>query len=509
MDEASVACRSRFGADLIYFNPTKPGGKFHFRFYFICDAATYACLRIRVHTPNKSDLGDPTLEGTLTFEEYIPADANQNLAGLKTTGLYDDDELQTEIDSNNKPGLLVSLVLDMCKPYFHTGRVVNMDNYYTSPEVAYCLVKNNLYMRGTCRTNRKGFPVGVVFSKSDAGKLERGETKVMMDHGKGITAYGWLDGNPVHFLTTADGNSMATVYRRIGREKKNVPAPIAVKKYNKGMQAVDRHDQLRKTFSLAERHGFKKYYVKMALGIMDMVLVNSWIHYKLVNPEKCKESGARFDFVNTLTDQLLYTNWQEDNSFQDSGGEKLFESLCDSMADNTAKTSNCNVEDEDILNLENDYCRPCSNTNTCVPVAVQPLLASKRSKRKGLDCQICRFEGSTGTIGSVVICLKHRIRCCTKTRGRMDLKKLDGSEMEDYSWRSPQASMTCWEKAHRFYIPRGLFKDDVDPLKVSDIIPEKVDILKFQCVRVTSDLNERKRKALGQTSRRGRKKQKK
>ena len=30
LNEASVASRSRYGGDVIFFNPTKSGGKFHF-----------------------------------------------------------------------------------------------------------------------------------------------------------------------------------------------------------------------------------------------------------------------------------------------------------------------------------------------------------------------------------------------------------------------------------------------------------------------------------------------
>ena len=60
-------------------------------------------------------------------------------------------------------------------------------------------------------------------------------------------------GNPVHFLTTADGTSTSAVNRRVGRERISVRAPIGIKNYNKGMQAVDRHDQLRERFSFKNR----------------------------------------------------------------------------------------------------------------------------------------------------------------------------------------------------------------------------------------------------------------
>ena len=58
LDEASVASRSSYGRDIIYYNPTKPTGKYHFRFYLLCCSDSFACIRIRIHTGNNSDAGD-------------------------------------------------------------------------------------------------------------------------------------------------------------------------------------------------------------------------------------------------------------------------------------------------------------------------------------------------------------------------------------------------------------------------------------------------------------------
>jgi hypothetical protein len=85
-----------------------------------------------------------------------------------------------------------------------------------------------------------------------------------------------------------------------------------IKNYNPGMQAVDRHDQLRAKFSLSKRHLFKKYYVKLALGLMDMAIVNANIPWKLVNPQLCdsQNENSRHDFfINTLAEQLIGTRW--------------------------------------------------------------------------------------------------------------------------------------------------------------------------------------------------------
>ena len=58
LDESSVSSRSSYGCNLIFYNSTKPCGKYHFRFYLVCETDTYACLRFRVHTKKGSDEGD-------------------------------------------------------------------------------------------------------------------------------------------------------------------------------------------------------------------------------------------------------------------------------------------------------------------------------------------------------------------------------------------------------------------------------------------------------------------
>jgi hypothetical protein len=58
LDEASVSCRSKFGDFSIFFNPTKPGGKFHFRFYLLCCASSFACVRLQMHTRYMCDAAD-------------------------------------------------------------------------------------------------------------------------------------------------------------------------------------------------------------------------------------------------------------------------------------------------------------------------------------------------------------------------------------------------------------------------------------------------------------------
>ena len=146
----------------------------------------------------------------------------------------------------------VKLILDMARPCFNTGRVLNMDNYYTSVHAFAELPKNGMFARGTCRPNRKHFPEVVTFTKAEAKAVGRGIVKVASNRKHAMVAMGWVDGNPVHLLTTADGTKGSAVKRRIGSQVQTVQAPLAVRRFNHGMQGVGRFDQLVSLFSLAK-----------------------------------------------------------------------------------------------------------------------------------------------------------------------------------------------------------------------------------------------------------------
>jgi hypothetical protein len=130
----------------------------------------------------------------------------------------------------------------------------------------------------------------------------------------------------------------------------------------------------------------------------------------------------------------------------------------------------------------------------CSPIAVQHLMEN-RNQRMGFGCQVCTFEGrGRGTTRNVVVCATHRLRLCTVSQPTKQLLQekgpKEGEEMIDYSWRAPNTEWTCWEKAHKFYIPQGLFRNMVPKLNGSNV--------SFQCAVVSSQLYNAKRLALGE-----------
>jgi hypothetical protein len=119
LDEATMACFSRYARKLISFNPVKPTGKFHFKFYMHCCAYTNSVLKIRIHTRDGSDNdGNPEVE-----------------EGMIST--------------------LDLLVLGMCSSLYRIFSTVNIENYYMSTTCAANLRKNGVLCQGTIRSSRK------------------------------------------------------------------------------------------------------------------------------------------------------------------------------------------------------------------------------------------------------------------------------------------------------------------------------------------------------------------
>ncbi len=255
------------------------------------------------------------------------------------------------------------------------------------------------------------------------------------------------------------------------------------------MQAVDRHDQLRNTFSLASRHDFKKYYVKIILGLIDMALVNAYIHYKLVNAENCKKDSARYEFMDSSGDALLTTDWDNfANSESGISNDSIFEAILQQGQPFQKGHSTCTIPKKGQASGAQNFER---SNQGCVPYSYTEFM-KKRSQKNGFACQVCKFEERGLKLISVAICTKHCLRLCTRSHERKTIFKSDGEEISDYSWMAPDDSMSCWEKAHSFYIPKGLFVLAGTCQEWSS--NEK---LKFVNVAVSSECYKAKRRAFG------------
>jgi hypothetical protein len=126
-----------------------------------------------------------------------------------------------------------ALTLEMCKPLFGTGCVVNMDNYYMK------LRANGVLCHGTIRLSRKFVPKSILFTPTEVRLLPRGTQHCVVNKEHQMLAIRWIDNKAVHFILTVDTTDTVTVTRRVGNKKVDVPAPVAIKNYNQFMGGVD------------------------------------------------------------------------------------------------------------------------------------------------------------------------------------------------------------------------------------------------------------------------------
>ncbi|GMF44198.1 unnamed protein product [Phytophthora fragariaefolia] len=98
---------------------------------------------------------------------------------------------------------------------------------------------------------------------------------------------------------------LGRVARQVGAAQEEVPCPRVVTDYHALMGGVDVHDQLRlQRYSLQPALRFKKYYKSLALGLIDLVIVNNYVVHKAYYQNKQSRHLSHFKFMKKLHLQL-------------------------------------------------------------------------------------------------------------------------------------------------------------------------------------------------------------
>ena len=71
------------------------------------------------------------------------------------------------MESETNTGLCSGVVLDLMSGLDAGGFYFLTDNYYASPQLSLTLYKKGVNKYGTARTNRKGFPKGLIKTKKE------------------------------------------------------------------------------------------------------------------------------------------------------------------------------------------------------------------------------------------------------------------------------------------------------------------------------------------------------
>ena len=527
LDETCVAIRSQWARAMTFYNPHKPKGKHHLKFYTLCENSHWCALEIKMCHRFKKDettveestakdvlkesqssdyvSGENSLDeiesiGSDVEEEddYDETSDNYSITSLDDEDVEDQFIATLEITDENIPSpnndnskekerqsqcesvaqKTVQTVTSLCKNYSGSGRVINMDNLYSSPLVFIKLKEMSLYARGTVRLNRKYLPRFIQYKKKDMKKLDRGSYEFAVNKDYNMSMHCWHDKNPVHVLSTADSTQVEEVSRRSGRNKIVVKCPSTIKNYNKNMQAVDQFNKLMSLFSLAQAHSFTKYYKKIAMVLMDFVLVNSYLHYKLWMNDKNKNSArkpkvTRLQYMANLIDALIETDWadyarryENMKSERSSGKKRKSINEVDHEAEDDHYFNDTNFE------LATPTLPPFQDYNICQAVSfdskgnVFEVKKGEKYKSK-FFCKVCQFEGRGNVRKGTVFCSNHGLSLCQKIQGHPKEKeiftvrceKINTKNINRWDWLSPnQNEWSCWQKAHNYYIPQGLFK---------------------------------------------------
>lgn len=400
VDESSIACRSKYGRHLIVYNSSKPTGKFHFKIYACCCATTWLMTGFRLHCASGME---DRLDGVLSESQSRAFESRL--------------QYSSEIRKH---------VLEVTRPLHGSKRIVNTDNFYTSVTLLLSLREVGLYGRGTIRENSKHFPKAHMFHKK--ANEPRGSFMQGVSASGKIVAASWMDGNAVNIISNADSSGQVEVSRLIGKDPVMFPAPKCIAEYNQHMQGVDRLDQLRAKYSLADGHSFKKWHKKLALAFIDIARCNAYITRSLTTSDKPGTRNAHRDFMVELSAELISGRWRE--LVQDDG---MF--FADSPSGSLPQQSS--PRPSPVL--------PSPTAPSCDFVLSSTQFPTASRGKRG--CRVCIFEGRYETV-KTNYCLKHNVCLCTDTYP---------TKPSLISVVCPHQEWSCWRKYHEFYLPCGLF----------------------------------------------------
>ena len=416
LDEASVACRSKFGRGLIVFKPKKPTGKYHFKLYVISCASSWIAINYRLHCD--TDMLT-RLDGVVETDEA--ASLHQETA--------DTTNKRTNVSETRRN------VLEVIRPLYGSKRIVNCDNYYTSVQLLESMKLKGVYGRGTIKRNSAHFPAHVLLP--DPSKRVRGDTSWGVDEKNKILAVSWCDGNIVNMISNADASEMGCVTRTVKQQSVEIPAPTCIKEYNQYMQGVDRLDQLRSRFSISDGHSFKKWHLKLAMAIIDIARLNAFMTRKLVMGADESDRDPHRTFVLQLIRELNFGAWE----MAPSDAELVY---TDNIQTPTTPTMipQSRVPPRSVPSTE----------NVCKCIASKQVFQSRKKRR----CVICRWEGRPYPTQVTDYCTTHKVCLCKNVYGSDPLPHL-----------CQETELTCWQKFHRFYFPAGLYSDKGNLKKTS------------------------------------------
>jgi hypothetical protein len=139
--------------------------------------------------------------------------------------------------------LAQGVVLNLMDGLENEGRMVVMDNYFTSIELFQKLHVRGIYATGTVRSNQIGLPK-ILADISTLNSSQQGSLEWRMHDSQTIAGVAWRDKKTVHLLSTharpvvVEGEERPTVPRCNGAVRETVPISSVHLEYTTHMRGV-------------------------------------------------------------------------------------------------------------------------------------------------------------------------------------------------------------------------------------------------------------------------------
>lgn len=248
----------------------------------------YPCRELSI------DEGMVLWRGRLHFRQYIQG--KRHKYGIKIYSLCEPDGLCVRFTVySGKGGELggkghaSKVVKYLMRGMLGVGHSLFMDNYYISYPLASDLLSEKTYCTGTMRSDRKHVPLDL-----KTARLARGEKAER--YANGVLIGKWCDKRQVLYLSTEFENDWAISNNRYNQPRQK---PLPIVQYNAHMKGVDRNDQLMSYYAF--EHKSIRWYKKIFVHFLQMLLVNSFKLYLQTNPRK----RSLYHFRLSIIDMLL------------------------------------------------------------------------------------------------------------------------------------------------------------------------------------------------------------
>lgn len=191
--------------------------------------------------------------------------------------LYDFQVYTGKVNGVTEHGLAHRVVVDLVSQLHNKGIVVCIDNFFTGFPLMKELRTQSIYIVGTLRSNRKGYPETLKDSKLQK-EMKRGDYHCVSSGD--IVCCVWKDTKHVTFASNVHPSKGNTKLKRKLKKGESIdlPCPPMAVTYNANMGAVDRHDQMVRSYAIDRKS--RRWWVRLFVNFLDAIMVNAYIIYK-------------------------------------------------------------------------------------------------------------------------------------------------------------------------------------------------------------------------------------